>query len=158
MAATTEEKITSIIETTKHINHVRQFIRKVISAVEARGIVHDFSKLEEPELTMFAQWGPRLKGLQYGTDEYKAALDEMGEGLEHHYRVNRHHPEAHEEGVAGMDLVDLIEMACDWAAAGKRMRRGNWVESVEINKERFDLDPQLVSILKNSDHLLGGSD
>lgn len=153
MAATTEEKIKSIIDNLEHIAHVRRFIRRVTSAAESRGDIHDLSKMKEPEMTMYAKWVPRLKELQYGTDEYRAALDEMGEGLEHHYRVNRHHPEANEEGVAGMDLVDLIEMACDWAAAGKRTKCGNWVDSVETNEERFNLDPQLASILRNSAHL-----
>jgi hypothetical protein len=55
-----------------------------------------------------------------------------------------------EEGIAGMDLLDLVEMYCDWRAAGERHADGDFIESLKKNGERFKMDPQLVSIFLNT--------
>lgn len=60
-----------------------------------------------------------------------------------------------ERGVAGMSLLDLIEMFCDWKAATERHADGDLAKSIEINAKRFKLDPQLVSILLNTKRELG---
>ena len=49
-----------------------------------------------------------------------------------------------------MTLLDLVEMLCDWSAACERHGDGSMTKSVEINIDRFNIDPQLASILKNS--------
>lgn len=55
-----------------------------------------------------------------------------------------------ENGINDMDLVDLMEMICDWKAASKRHNDGNILKSLELNKDRFHIDAQLYSILKNT--------
>ena len=74
----------------------------------------------------------------------------MAPFLDHHYKHNRHHPEHHEDGVFGMNLIDIVEMFCDWAAATMRHSDGDLARSIEINTERFDLDPQLTAIFQNT--------
>ena len=44
----------------------------------------------------------------------------MGPALQHHYEDNCHHPEHYRNGIHDMNMVDLIEMLCDWRAAIKR--------------------------------------
>ncbi len=54
-------------------------------------------------------------------------------------------------GVEGMNLFDVIEMLMDWKAATERMKGGGDIRrSLEINTERFNLSPQLCSILANT--------
>lgn len=151
--ATVEEELKAVLDTRKHISKVCVFLTRISGELMERGFTHDLSKLEEPELSMFAEWGPRLANLEYGTPEYKEAIARMGEGLKNHHQGNRHHPEFYQNGVDGMNLVDLIEMVCDWAAAGHRTKNGSFAQSLEVNRERFGLNPQLVSILRNSAHL-----
>ena len=74
--------------------------------------------------------------------------------LDHHYLNNDHHPEWHPNGVDAMDLCQLVEMFCDWKAATERTKDGDINKSIDINQERFKLDPQLVKIFKNSIKLL----
>jgi hypothetical protein len=74
----------------------------------------------------------------------------MGEALKHHYRENSHHPEHYENGVDDMDLLDVIEMLCDWMAAVSRMKDGDIEKSIEINADRFGISEQLKSILINT--------
>lgn len=52
--------------------------------------------------------------------------------------------------VGGMNLMDVVEMFCDWKAATMRHNNGNLRKSIEHNANRFGLSPQLVKILENT--------
>jgi hypothetical protein len=53
-----------------------------------------------------------------------------------------------------MNLIDLVEMLCDWKAASERHNDGNIKKSIEINTARFGLSWQLAKILENTADLL----
>ncbi|WP_260858005.1 DUF5662 family protein [Bacillus sp. FJAT-22090] len=74
----------------------------------------------------------------------------MQVALKHHYENNSHHPEYHQDGIRGMDLLDVVEMFCDWKAATMRHADGDINKSIEINKERFGYSDELAQIFKNS--------
>lgn len=135
-------------DTLKHIERVRQLIYAVRLTLELRGDEHDASKLAPPEKEAFDRCTPNLKKTTYGTPEYKAACRELGPALKHHHENNPHHPEYYGEGIAGMSLVDLMEMLCDWKAAGERHADGGDLrKSLEHNRERFGMGDQLYKIL-----------
>lgn len=137
-------------DTLEHIAHVRNFLGQFAMDLIFRGAVHDASKLGPEEKPLFDKMTPLLKSLTYGSDEYKASLKELGSALEHHYKVNSHHPEHYPNGVAGMTLLDLVEMYCDWHAASKRTKDGDLRKSIEIGVERFKIDSMLAQILHNT--------
>ena len=58
-------------------------------------------------------------------------------------------------GINGMTLLDLIEMLCDWKAAGERHADGSMERSLMVNQERFHIGEQLQSILENTARELG---
>ena len=59
-------------------------------------------------------------------------------------------------GIEGMSLFDVLEMLMDWKAATERMKNGGDIRrSLEINRDRFKLSPQLESILANTIRELG---
>ena len=138
------------LETRKHIQQVQELLVKVMHELTLRAQNHDKSKLESPEKGVFEEYTPKLKGTTYGSDEYNIFLKEMKPALDKHYKKNRHHPEHHERGIDGMDLIDLIEMFCDWKAATLRHADGNLKKSIEHNQNRFGIDNQLKKILKNT--------
>lgn len=144
------EPIDSTVDTLKHSRRVDQLLLQMIVAVQGRVTQHDASKLEDPEKAIFDEYSPKLKASTYGSDEYKAFLSEMKVALDHHYANNRHHPEHFENGVAGMTLVDLVEMLADWKAASERHADGDLAVSLGIQKTRFGLSDQLASILENT--------
>lgn len=137
-------------ETKKHIENVRKELRKFIIQLEDRGLRHDLSKLESPEVEIFDKFTPLLKGSEYGSEEYVQFLAEMGPALDNHYKSNRHHPEHFENGIDDMTLVDIVEMFSDWKAAVLRHDTGNILKSIKINAKRFSLSPQLVKIFINT--------
>lgn len=139
-------------ENLKHIENVRSKIMKVVMDLIGRAIRHDATKLDEPEKSMYDKYGFLLGTLEYGSDAYKDILKKMKPAIDHHYSSNRHHPEYFADGINGMNLVDLMEMLVDWKAAGERHTKypGDIFKSIEMNTERFHIDPQLKQILLNT--------
>jgi len=142
-------------QTKLHISMVKMFLDRICMDLAIRGKDHDASKLESPEVEMFDKFTKKLKGSTYGSDEYKGFLKEMGPALKHHYDNNRHHPEHHKDGVDGMNIIDVVEMLCDWKAATMRHADGDILKSIDINTKRFNLSPQLTAIFRNTVRDLG---
>ena len=144
------------VETIKHIDTVRKYIKIFTDRLTQRGIDHDRSKLESPEVELFAEYTDKLKDLTYGTPEYEESLESLKPALEHHYAKNLHHPEHYNKGINDMNLIDLCEMFCDWKASTERMHDGNLLKSIEVNAERFKINGQLKQILINTTKLFDG--
>lgn len=142
------------VETQKHIEAVRRYIRFMIDKIDMRGVKHDASKLESPEVEVFAEYTPKLNSTTFGSEEYYANLEGMKSALDHHYAFNRHHPEHFANGINDMTLVDILEMFCDWKASTLRHNDGNLLKSIETNAERFKMDGQLRQILINTARML----
>lgn len=147
----TPDSSDALRKTYDHIDTVMRLLASAQIELMRRQFTHDRSKLASPEWEMFEKVTHKLRGMTYGSDEYKAQLAEMREGpLGHHYEHNRHHPEFFKNGIEGMNLFDILEMFIDWMAATKRHADGDIYKSIEINTERFGLSPQLVEIFKNT--------
>jgi len=140
--------------TQAHIEKVRKYIRFFTDKLTTRGEMHDASKMVSPEIELFAKHTENLSKIEYGSEEYKRELEELKPALDHHYSHNRHHPQYHKDGVSGMNLLDIMEMLCDWKASSERQKNGNLLKSIEINAERFNIDKQLMQILINTAQLL----
>ncbi len=142
-------------DTLDHIAKVQARLQECISRLTIRAAHHDRSKLVEPEKSGYDKLTIALKDVVYGSDEYRAALAEAKPVIDHHYAVNSHHPEHRENGIAGMSLLDIVEMLADWKAASERTRQGSIAASLAHNKERFGISDQLAAILENTVRELG---
>jgi len=143
-------------ETWEHINTVMKLLERFKAMLAERQFSHDRSKLAPPEVETFTEFTPKLAGSTYGSAEYKSYLAAMKPALDHHYAANRHHPEHHDEGVDGMNLVDVVEMFIDWKAATLRHDDGDMLKSIAINRERFGISEQLCCIFENTVALFEG--
>jgi hypothetical protein len=137
-------------ETHEHIAQVRGLMLGVVQDLLLRSHRHDRSKLVEPELPYFDHATARLKDLSYGSPEYAAALADMGPGLAHHYEVNDHHPQHFAGGVGEMNILQFLEMICDWIAASRRHADGDIWASIETSQERFGFGDELKGLIVNS--------
>jgi hypothetical protein len=148
----------SIPETAKHIQNVKECIDQICCELLKRAESHDRSKTKNPELEFFNKYTPLLKSLTYGSKDYQESLEALQPALTHHYAKNRHHPEHHTLDAAGqgvdeiscMNLVDIIEMFCDWMAASKRTKDGNPTKSINVSCKRFYVNEQLRQIFHNT--------
>jgi hypothetical protein len=137
-------------DTLRHSLRVGELMVQAINELSQRSVAHDLSKTQPPEVGYFNEYTPRLREMEYGSDEYRQCLADMKPALDHHYANNRHHPERFENGVNDMTLVDLIEMLADWKAAGERNKNGSLEKSLVIQKDRFGLSDQLLGVLENT--------
>lgn len=168
-----------IRDTKEHISQVRELMMIVTNNLTQRALVHDQSKLEQTEVAIFTEYTPKLKNSTYGSDEYKSFLIGMGEALKHHYEHNSHHPEhfkkhvciicfkeykdhpnkcedcsngylTEETDYTRMNLLDIVEMFCDWKAATMRHTDGDLIKSIDINQKRFKISDDLTQIFRNT--------
>ena len=157
------ERFDSRPETRAHIDRVRDFMELAARDIDRRADDHDASKLEEPELSAFDEATPKLAQLEYGSDEYRQSLRDLGPALQHHFENNDHHPEHFENGVQGMSLMALIDMLCDWRAASERVKQRTddpakvktFAAGLAYNQERFGYSDELAGILLNTARELG---
>jgi hypothetical protein len=145
------ETYDSALDTKAHIRQVQEAIFLMVDKLAGRALVHDASKLEEPEKSAFDQATPKLKHVVYGSDEYRDCLREI------HYKFNDHHPEHYgEDGILGMSLMAIIEMLADWKAAGQRHDPPTGLnKSIAYNSIRFRMPQYLTQILYNTARELG---
>ena len=140
-------------ELVKHVQLVEFYIRQLACEAMRRGKKHDESKWSEEEYTLFEKYTPKLKNCTYGSDEYKQYLKELTPALDHHYQINRHHPEHHmgyHPGIAGMNLIDIMEMLCDWLAATERHGDGDIFKSIELNQIRFHYSDDIKNVFERT--------
>lgn len=163
MGLRVSESYDSRPETWAHIQRVRDFLKLAQDDLQRRSDEHDRSKLIKPELAAFDIATPKLATLEYGSEDYKQSLRDLGPALTHHFAENDHHPEHFENGVDGMSLMALIEMLCDWRAASERVKQRTddpekvktFESGLAFNFERFGIGEQLASVLLNTAKELG---
>lgn len=112
---------------------------------------HDESKLmDAEEKAGYDYYVPLLNEVKYGTEEYRNIREQMNKNcFALHAKHNSHHPEHYPDGINNMDLFDLIEMFTDWLSASM-VSDTEFKKGLEFNIERFDISPQLASILRNT--------
>jgi hypothetical protein len=140
----------SKFKTLRHIETVRNYLNACIHELLSRAEKHDQSKLAPPEVDEYDKVTAKLRGVTFNSPEYKQFLIELEPILKHHYRENRHHPEHFKNGISDMNLIDLLEMLCDWKSSSLRHNDGNILKSIQVQQERFKYSDELKQILENT--------
>lgn len=140
---TTEEYVTN------HVKGVRFKLFSIASKLIQRARHHDESKLQEPEYSLWCKMDEESR-YKYGTKEYKDKIERYKEVFDLHYAANRHHPEHYALGIDDMDLIDMIEMVCDWISYKKDITIREAIEIIDIQGTRYNMSTQLMNILKNT--------
>lgn len=134
----------------EHAKYMQIGVREIFQ----RAIQHDLSKFSKEEYDIFEIATPMLKNVEYGSEEYAKVLNSIQPAIKHHYAKNDHHPEFHKNGVTDMNLFQLYDMISDWMAASKQTKNGSVERSLDINRDRFGIEPQLFAIIRNTVHFL----
>jgi hypothetical protein len=143
-------------DTARHKKDVEQAIILLIAQLKKRAITHDDSKLEPDEKKAFEDVfnNTKLTNAKFGTPEYEERRIQLKKATDSHYKNNRHHPEHFEDGYRGMNLVDIIEMFCDWYCAAKRRDNADLKDNLVSSQKRFGLSDDIVDIFKNTCDIL----
>jgi len=119
-----------------------RFMFKVCFKLIKRAIVHDASKYSKAEAPYFAA-ASNTKDVVYGSEQYKQDVEvNLKPALDHHYKLNSHHPQHHDKGIKEMHPMDLIEMLVDWKASTLRNKNGDIKKSLELNRKRYGYTKQ----------------
>ena len=120
--------------TRKHIKRVKVNLLNIISKykqlnleeLDKRLMNHDKSKFSVDEYVPYIWMTEFYRKKQLGEEfKYpnKDIKKEINEAIKHHYKVNRHHPEFHND-IQNMNNEDIVEMVCDWAAMSQEFNNG----------------------------------
>lgn len=135
-----------------HMKNIQDLIFIINRKLNSLAEKHDLDKLQEPIATIYSEIIPRYTNLVYGTEEFESYLETLNKAT-NHYNKNEHHPEHFKNGINGMNLLNIIEMFCDWYSASIR-DGGNIYKSISVNKKRFDISNQLEDIFLNTANFL----
>ena len=89
----------------------------------------------------------KFKKANYGSKEYQECIDAVKPAVDHHYANNRHHTSFHGGTIDGMNLVDIIEMVCDWKAAVRRSPDKNLEDTLEYSFDKYGIGDQMQKII-----------
>ena len=136
----------------EHRDRVAFYLNQIVRELLERSLNHDESKFGPEEFPVYAKAIDKFETHHFGTPGYVEAKNSIASATKHHYEHNRHHPEHYSDGIAGMDLVDLIEMLCDWKAATLNHKDvpGNMAKSMEFGIRQYKISPQLAKVLYNT--------
>jgi G3E family GTPase len=137
-----------------HIYQVQSQMRKAKANLSLRATMHDASKYSEEELPLVLGKAA-LDKEEYMSDKERKLVANVSEAIQHHYEHNDHHPEHHENGIHGMSLFMLLEMMCDWKVASDASPNGDIWKSLELNRVRFGISPELMSVLEMTAREMG---
>lgn len=150
--------------TQEHIDRVRRCLQLMASATEytnevnERAEVHDASKFGPEERIPYIWLTEFHRCRRTGTPfSYPDGMEERVQAaIDHHMRVNRHHPDFHADP-NNMTDVDLIEMVCDWTAMAQEFDQDGgsargWADKtigkrLMLNDERREFVYRMIDLL-----------
>lgn len=135
-------------ELVSHKKLVGHYLNQALYKLIRRAIEHDMSKFGPEEFWPYAYQLPRFREVEYGTPDYQECIKAIRPAIDHHFQQNRHHPEHFPEGIGGMNLLDVLEMVCDWMAASQR--GGGGPLRLDLQQKRFGIDDQLQGLIERT--------
>jgi len=139
-----------------HRNKVQQWVQRIMKILEDRAKKHDLSKLnDELELWKKLDEYPRYK---YGSSEYFEKLKRFKNVFYTHWAHNRHHYEyfriKHHGNISkiytDIDLVDLIEMMCDWLSYNETITVTDAKKLVAEQMKRLGMPKEIAALILNT--------
>lgn len=126
----------------RHKLEIQKKLSLLINELKKRADEHDISKLKEPEYSGWVKMDKEPR-YEYGSKEYFEKIKKYKWLFDLHYRKNRHHPEYWQGFFQDMDLIDLLEMICDWISYRDDLTYQEATEVIEKQCTRFGF-PQLM--------------
>lgn len=114
-----------------------------------RAIKHDYSRYNWVELKYNIDNLDKIRYSKYSSYEWKKLTNKNLPHAINHFKKNRHHPEHFENGVEDMQLIDVVEMVCDWKAAARRRYKKLNKKLYNKTAINYKIDGKLYKIISN---------
>jgi hypothetical protein len=143
-------------DVTQHTNWVVKYITEFIHQLEKRGEQHDADKFASPIKDVYSKNFDALMEVPYGSEEYNriTGSSQFKAAFKQHTENNRHHTQHFKNGVDDMNLVDVVEMLCDWKAASDRSKT-SILDGMKLNYKKYKIDGTAQKWLENTIKDLG---
>jgi hypothetical protein len=128
-----------------HKAWVTFYIFSIIARLFKRAFLHDMSKLYIDEIRGFSQFVDNYGSCNYDSPQYNERKKLLADTLALHYQRNSHHPE-HYGDIRMMNIIDVVEMVCDWKAA-VHYNHGSVKASLQAQKARYKLEGQMLKYI-----------
>lgn len=142
-----------------HKRAVQRWMQKFGIILLKRGEEHDNSKLEEPEFSGWCKMDEEPR-YPYGSYEYNEKIKRFHPLFVEHWKKNRHHPEYFNYNFEDMDLIDMVEMLCDWLSYRDCITYSEASKLVSTQCDRYnfsdDVKELILNTLKNHFVTFGG--
>lgn len=132
-----------------HKRAVQRWMQRFGIILLRRGEDHDNSKLEEPEFSGWCKMDEEPR-YPYGSYEYKDKVKRFNPLFIEHWRKNRHHPEYFNYNFNDMDLIDIIEMMCDWLGYRDNITYTEASQLVSTQCDRYGFSDELKELILNT--------
>ncbi len=144
------EEIQVVQSIYEHQQKVGAVMLKVINELIHRALTHDASKFTTQQLrdnlvTLPDKWKIQEAGHGYHSPEQGEHRKRFAQEIHRHRSAHPHHPEHFGNDVNKMNLIDLMEMLCDWYVASPDID-----QSIHENSRDYKIDPHISQILKNT--------
>lgn len=144
----------STAEVMRHSRMVNKYIKMLAHALIHNAEGHDLDKVEPRVKSIWDKFSPHLKAV-FGSLEYQQRKAELKPVLDDHYARTTHHPEHFENGVSGMNLMQLAEYLADNWERCQTLGDGDLRHSLEVNREPHRIDNQTMQILLHTAEYFG---
>ena len=146
---TDKEKLTVKL-TLQHKENIATLLAKFAAELTYRSAVHDNSKFFPDEFDILSDNVCDFNKYLFDTKEEQDLRERLLPASILHRKRNRHHPEHFENGIDGMNIIDLLEMLCDWKSASTRVSGDSLRKGLPILKKKYNISSQLLKILENT--------
>lgn len=142
-----QSEIITLVKIIQHKNKVSFLLKRIAKELEERADTHDDSKFALGEFEGFSQLDNARK-YEYGSPEYEAIIHN-NKAAQIHVSRNSHHPEFWPNGIEDMNLIDIIEMLCDWEIARQTRDTEEDIDKTwRSRQKRFGLSEKQLDFLR----------
>jgi len=134
----------------KHKEDIAKMLAKFAGEISYRSAIHDNSKFDTDEFNACSENVNEFGKHEFDSPGERELRLRLSDAFSSHRKKNRHHPEHFDNGIDGMNLIDLLEMVADWRSASNRNAGDSIRKSLPIVQEKYKISPQLMNVLTNT--------
>lgn len=117
--------------------------------INTRARHHDQSSLNGSEFRIYEEHFDELQKYPMFDPRRDAVLKEMRVATMYHHNANDHHPEHFDDGINGMNLIQMIEFVADIMSQSEQNGIDVY-EMLPLLKDQYDISSQLYQVILNT--------
>jgi len=136
-----------LLDQIAHIQEVQKAIQNFCNILMKEALEHDTSKFYKKELKTFTETNETMLSTKDGNDiNYQKNFNK--EGIQHHIKINKHHPEYWDFRNLKMPLDQIIIMFFDWYSRDKLSPNSTFEGFWKYNTSKLKNQPHALAVVE----------